>query len=130
MGAFPEPRLVYRQLGARQRIGAGIMDKAGIAVDQRERREGTWSLILVGRGHGRYLAGDGRAWDLRPGCCFMRVPGVEQSTYLHPDSAWLEGFVDLGPALWAALAAARVLRDDPPVWTWDRDPARDRKSVV
>jgi len=130
MANLPEPRMAYRQLGGRNRIGAGIMDKGGVAVDQRERREGTWSLILVARGHGRYVAGDGRAWDLRPGDCFMRVPGVAQSTYLDPNSGWLEGFVDLGAGLWAALAAARILRDDPLVWSWGPDPARVRRIAA
>lgn len=127
MGDDLLPRLNYRSLGGRDRIGAGVMDKSGIAVDQREHRENTWSMVLVVRGRGRYVAADGRAWELGPGLCFMRLPGVAQSTYLDPNSGWQEVFIDLGPGLWAALAAARVLRPDPPVWHWGADAARVRR---
>jgi AraC-like DNA-binding protein len=114
---------VYRGLGDRDRIGAGVMDKAGVAVDQREVCASTWSLVLVVRGRGRYIAADGRAWDLAAGDCFMRLPGVPQSTFLDPQSGWLEVFVDLGPNLWNALAATGVLRPEPPAWRWSADPA-------
>lgn len=121
MGDLLRHRLAYRTLGGRDRIGAGVMHKAGVAVDQREVRSAAWSLVLVVRGKGRYVAADGRACDLAPGQCFMRLPGVPQSTFLDPASGWLEVFIDLGPGLWAALLAARVLRDDPPVWRWTDD---------
>lgn len=130
MGEQLEHRLAYRLLGGRDRIGAGVMHKAGIAVDQRERREANWSLVLVVRGRGRYVAADARSWDLRPGICFMRVPGVAQSTFLDPNSGWIEVFIDLGAGLWSALAAARVLREDPPVWAWGADPATPRRIAA
>jgi len=111
-------RNVYRALGggAFGRIGAGVMDKSGVAVDMRERRMEAWSLILVLRGRGRYVDQHGRGYDLRPGWCFQRLPGVPHTNYIDPASAWLEVFVELGPRLHQPLAELRVLPPDPPAW--------------
>lgn len=112
------PRMVYRSLGrgAFDRIGAGIMAKGGVAVDMRERRMETWSLIHVLRGRGRYVDQAGNGWDVGPGWCFQRRPGIPHSTYLDPSSDWLEVFIDLGPKLHRPLAELRILPQDPPAW--------------
>ncbi len=112
---------VYRSLGDHplDRIGAGIMDKSGVTVDQREVRAPTWSIVHVLRGTGRYIDARGRTFALAPGWCFQRVPHVPQSTYLDPRSGWLEGFIDLGPRLHLPLADMRVLPTDPPAWRWE-----------
>jgi AraC-like DNA-binding protein len=55
----------------------------------------------------------GNAWDLSPGWCFQRLPGIPQSTYLDPASGWLEVFIDLGGRLHDPLAAMRVLPPEP-----------------
>jgi len=111
-------RNTYRSLGHRafDRIGAGVMDKSGVAVDMRERRMEAWSLIHVLRGRGRYVDQRGRGWDIGPGWCFQRIPGTPHSTYLDPASNWLEVFVELGPRLHQPLAELGVLPTDPPAW--------------
>ena len=118
---FPRPRLVYRALGlnaARERVGVGVMSKAGIRFDQTGIDPPTCSLVYVLRGRGRYRDAAGRWYDLVAGACFLRIPGRTQSTELDPGSDWLEAFVDLGSGLAATLLALRVIRPEPPVWNW------------
>ncbi len=111
-------RTTYRSLGrhAFDRIGAGVMDKAGVAVDMREKRMEAWSLIHVLRGRGRYVDQRGRAWDVGPGWCFQRLPGTPHSTFLDPTSNWLEVFIELGPKLHQPLCELGVLPAEPPAW--------------
>src|SRR3954463_14704503 len=114
-GHLPPPRVVYRTMGhgsAWERVGCGVMDKAGVSLDHRDNLAGTWSLIYVLRGTGTYDDHLGRRWPLAPGACFVRVPGLRHTTLLDPASGWLEAFIDIGPALHAALAAMHVLRPD------------------
>ncbi|MDX2052047.1 MAG: AraC family transcriptional regulator [Polyangiaceae bacterium] len=112
-------RNVYRALGhgTYDRIGAGVLDKSGVAVDEREKRMVAWSLILVLRGRGRYLDQHGNAWNLAPGWCFQRLPNTAHSTYIDPSSNWLEVFVELGPQLHQPLAELGVLPINPPAWS-------------
>ena len=124
-------RNTYRSLGRRafDRIGAGVMDKSGVAVDMRERRMEAWSLIHVLRGRGRYVDQRGRGWDVSPGWCFQRIPGTPHSTYLDPASNWLEVFVELGPRLHQPLAELGVLPPDPPAWALPSGSAVRRRML-
>lgn len=125
--SLPAPRSIYRALGrtsAWERIGAGVMDKAGVTRDHIDFRPQSWSLVYLLRGRGRYVDGGGRTWPLAPGDCFQRIPGLLHSTWIEADSGWLETWIDLGPALYQALALMQVLRPDPPVWTWGLSPRR------
>lgn len=118
---LPAPGTVYRILGARSpwsRLGAGVMDKAGVAQDHQDYRAATWSLIYVLRGRGRYRDAQGRTYPLGPGDCFVRQPQVPHTTQLDPASGWLEAFIDCGPDLAQALIPMQVLPADPPVWHW------------
>jgi AraC family transcriptional regulator of arabinose operon len=118
---YPAPGAVYRTMGGGspwQRIGCGVMDKQGVSDDQLASRSSTWSMIYLMRGRGWYDDQHGQRFELTAGDCFVRVPGVLHSTRLDPRSRWLEGFIDLGPELWAALAGMQVLRATPPVWSW------------
>ena len=124
---LPLPRTVYRALGTdsgRERIGVGIMDKAGVRLDQSDTDPPTWSLVQVLRGQGRYRDGSGPWQLLQPGACFLRIPGRRQSTELDPDSRWLEAFIDLGWALPRVLTANRMLPEHALVWQWGLLPAR------
>ncbi len=124
---LPPPRVVYRTMGTGpswQRIGCGVMDKSGIANDQRDFRQRTWSLIYVLRGIGVYTDHLGRRWPLAPGWCFVRVPSLPHTTTLDPASRWLEAFVDIGTSLYEPLASMQVLRAEPPVWSWGLSPNR------
>lgn len=118
------PRSSYRTLGPQplDRIGAGVMDKSGVRIDHRDFRPAAWSVVHVLRGRGSYLDGAGRAWPLAAGSCFQRHPGTTHSTILDPASGWLEAFVDLGGRLHEPLAEMRVLRREPPVWSWGARP--------
>jgi AraC family transcriptional regulator, arabinose operon regulatory protein len=127
---LPPLRMVYRTMGkgsSTQRIGAGSMDKSGVATDQRDVRPPTWSLVYVLRGRGTYYDHAGRAWQLRPGWCFQRDPQRRHSTILDPVSRWREVFIDLDPGLHRALAAMRILPPDPPAWYWGSEPVRVRR---
>jgi AraC-like DNA-binding protein len=118
---LPAPRTVYRTMGRGapwDRIGAGVMDKGGLTIDQRDYLAPTWSMVYVLRGRGEYADAAGRRWELEPGMCFQRVPERRHSTTLDPRGRWLEAFIDVGPTLWRALQAMQVLRPDPPVWRW------------
>jgi AraC-like DNA-binding protein len=48
---------------------------------------------------------------------------------LDPASRWLEAWIDLGPDLYRALVAMRVLRNDAWVWTWGLSKARIARFV-
>ena len=124
---LPAPRTVYRALGidsGRERIGVGIMDKAGIHLDQVDTDPPTWSLVHVLRGRGRFREESGGWHALQPGDCFLRIPGRMQSTELDPESGWLEAFIDLGWALPQVLTANRMLPERSQVWQWGLAPAR------
>ncbi|MBA3845800.1 MAG: helix-turn-helix transcriptional regulator [Planctomycetes bacterium] len=129
---LPAPAMVYRSMGSGpswQRIGAGVMDKSGIANDQRDVRPATWSLIYVLRGRGVYRDQDGREWALSPGWCFQRLPDRRHSTVLDPASGWRECFIDLNPALQRVLASMQALRSETPAWHWGLDAGRVQRFV-
>ena len=114
----PVPGSVYRTLGpgsAWNRIGCGVLDKAGRRQDTRDYDAPTWSLVWVLRGRGEYRDRQG-ATALSPGWCFQRQPGRRHSTELDPDSRWLECWIDLGPALHRSLVAAGILPSEPTAW--------------
>lgn len=124
---LPPPRVIHRVLGvaaATDRIGAGVMDKSGVAHDQVDSLAPTWSVVYVLRGRGRYRDAQGRTVDLGPGDCFQRIPGRPQSTVLDPASGWREAFVDLGVGVWQMLDRLRMLPPEPPAWHWGLTPAR------
>lgn len=124
---LPPPRSVYRVLSrtsAWERIGVGVMDKSGIAVDHRDFDARAYSLVYVLRGSGSYRDESGREHPLRPGDCFQRQPGRLHTTTLDPASRWLEAWIDFGPTLFAALVGMQVVRRDPPVWHWGLAPSR------
>lgn len=124
---LPPPRVIHRVLGvtlATDRIGAGVMDKSGIANDQLDSLAPSWSVVYVLRGKGRYRDAHGRIFHLGPGDCFQRIPSRIHSTILEPDSGWLEAFVDLGVGLWQVLDRMRLLPPEPPAWHWGLAPAR------
>jgi len=124
---LPPPRSAYRTLGrvsAWERLGAGVMDKAGRSTDHTDYNPATYSLVYVLRGRGSYRLADGRTWDLHPGDCFQRLPGLRHTTLLDPHSRWLEAWVDLGPGLHRTLAEIQVIRNDPLVWRWGLSPVR------
>jgi AraC-like DNA-binding protein len=124
---LPPPRVVHRALGlhsARDRLGIGVMDKAGVRHDQVDTDPPTFSLVYVLRGRGRYREADGRTHALAPGACFIRIPGRIQSTELDPDSRWLEVFIDLGTGLPALMLDLRFIRPEFPVWDWGLSPTR------
>ena len=114
----PLPGSVYRTLGpgsAWNRLGCGVLDKAGRRHDTRDYDAPTWSLVWVLRGRGVYRDRHGGA-ELGPGWCFQRQPGRRHSTELDPESRWLECWIDLGPHLHGALAAAGILPAEPAAW--------------
>ena len=130
---LPAPRTVYRALGidsGRERIGVGIMDKAGIHLDQVDTDPPTWSLVHVLRGRGRFREESGGWHALQSGDCFLRIPGRTQSTELDPESRWLEVFIDLGWALPRVLTANRMLPEHSQVWQWGLLPARSLRFSV
>ncbi len=128
---WPKPRMVYRSMGVGpgpDRVGAGVMDKAGIGVDHLNYRAPTYSLVYVLRGRGSYIDEHGRSFELGPGSCFQRLPGVLHTTTCpDPHSRWLEGFYDLGPTLYAGLAAMHVIRPEPRVFDRGLDEAVARR---
>ncbi len=129
---LPEPAMVYRSMGSGaswQRVGAGVMDKSGIANDQRDSQPATWSLIYVLRGRGIYRDQDGREWALSPGWCFQRLSDRRHTTVLDPASGWRECFIDLNPALHRVLATMQVVRRDTLAWHWGLEAARVQRFV-
>lgn len=112
--------MVYRSMGdaPMARIGAGIMDKAGMSADHTDYDAGTWSLVYVLRGRGTYRDADGTAYALGPGWCFQRVPGRRHTTVIDPASRWLEAFIDCGVSLAQALQQLRAIPVQPPAWEW------------
>jgi AraC family transcriptional regulator, arabinose operon regulatory protein len=124
------PRTLYRSMGEAvgpERIGCGFMDKSGVSTDLAYYRAPTYSLVYLLRGRGRYVDEHGRVHALEAGSCFQRIPGVPHSTHPDPNSGWFEGFYDLGPGLFAALAAMRVIKTSPIVFHIGVEPARVRR---
>ena len=124
---LPPPHSAYRTMGrssAWERLGVGVMDKAGRSLDHDDYSPATYSLVYVLRGRGSYQLADGQQWDMQAGDCFQRLPGLRHTTHLDPESRWLEAWIDLGPILYRALADMQVIRNSPLVWRWGLSPVR------
>ena len=124
---LPPPRSAYRAMGrssAWERLGVGVMDKAGRSLDHDDYSPATYSLVYVLRGRGSYQLADGQHWDMQAGDCFQRLPGLRHTTHVDPGSRWLEAWIDLGPILYRALADMQVIRNSPLVWRWGLSPVR------
>lgn len=108
-----------------ERIGVGVMDKAGVSTDHTQYTPATWSIIYVLRGQGTYHdTSSGVAWPIQAGDCFQRVPGLQHTTHIDPTSQWLEAWIDFGPSLFAAMRTMQMIRPDPRVWHWGLAPER------
>ncbi|NRA38542.1 MAG: helix-turn-helix domain-containing protein [Planctomycetes bacterium] len=112
-----EQWIEHRSMGSgMERLGCGVMDKSGMLRDFNDFRAPYFTIVHVLRGHGQLHVHGNRSYELSAGDCFMRLPGVEHSNEVAPDSEWLEVFFDLGPLLFSGLAKAGIIRSDPIVW--------------
>lgn len=112
-----EQWLCYRSMGSGiERLGCGVMNKSGMHRDFSNYRSPYFTIIYVLRGRGSLQLHGNRSYELQAGDCYMRLPGVEHSNSVDPDSEWLELFCDLGPLLYSGLVKAGIIRSDPIMW--------------
>ena len=113
---FPSPFTVYRSIGAAgERIGVGVMDKSGVAVDYVNRAHPEYVIVLVLRGRGVYRTCGGETYALSAGSVFQRFRGVPHTTEIDPDSGYLECFLELGVSVANLLFGYGVADPERPV---------------
>ena len=110
-----DSKMVFRSLGGEdstERIGLGIMNKAGRISGDEESYTPPYALIYVVRGTGRFVEPSGVEHILGPGSIFQRHPNSAYRTSIDPESNWLECFIDLGPETYKLLKLTQVIRDE------------------
>ncbi|MDD5698051.1 MAG: AraC family transcriptional regulator [Victivallaceae bacterium] len=107
--------LVYRSLTAvpEERFGMGLMFKSDKRRDYDNIVYPRFVLVLVLRGEGTLYTEDGECFELEPGKCFKRIPGRAETLNIHAGNRWVEFFIEIGPALYQALRAMRIIETRP-----------------
>ena len=83
--------------------------------DFENHRNPTLVLVLVLNGTGCYVDSQQREYPLSAGSLFFRIPGVEHSNYVDPDSNYLECYLDMGPELARVLNVMNIVDLSSPV---------------
>lgn len=109
--------LVYRssRAGQSERLGAGFLNKSGKSADFVNYRHSCFVIVIVLRGSGFYIDDAGTKFPLNSGMMFKRLPDKLHSTYVNPESGWVECFLEIGRTLYQSLRSWLVINPDIPV---------------
>ncbi|MFA6715068.1 MAG: helix-turn-helix domain-containing protein [Victivallaceae bacterium] len=106
-----EHDVIYRSLPLTpsERFGLGLMFKPGSRLEYDNEIHPRFALIIVLRGEGTLYDGSGEKIDLKAGMCFKRIPGRAENMSINDGCGWVEFFIEIGPALYQALRAMRII---------------------
>lgn len=109
--------LVYRssKAGQSERLGVGFLNKSGKIEDFTTFRQPGFVIVIVLRGNGFYIDDAGTKFILNPGMMFKRFPDKLHSTYIDPESDWVECFLEIDRGLYQALRSWLVINPGVPV---------------
>lgn len=97
-------------------LGAGFLRK-NIYRDRVDWRYPNFVLVIVLQGSGKYVANGNSVYALHRGSAFIRLPNIEHSNFVDPQSGYLECYLEIGPQLYQALSSLKLLELTTPVNT-------------
>lgn len=109
----------YRSTGLgdkKERIGAGMMNKAGISIDTVNMKQEGFVVVYVVRGEGTYIDADKKNYEIKAGCFFQRFPGITHSLNIDPKSNWLEYFIEIDKTVFNAIKNTGLINEKIPVY--------------
>lgn len=111
-------RACYRSFSGKtydHRLSCGFLNKAGISIDIENERYDRLAMVYLLRGRGRYEDSKGIRSALNPGDIFFRCPDRTHSTFISPDSQWLECFVSVRTEWFHLLRDIGLMLPESPV---------------
>ena len=95
-------------------LGAGFLRKS-VSNDRVNWRYPNFVLVIVLQGSGKYAANGNTVYSLHRGSTFIRIPNIEHSNFVDPQSGYLECYLEIGPLLYQALNSLKLLELAAPV---------------
>ncbi|WP_269524496.1 helix-turn-helix domain-containing protein [Coraliomargarita parva] len=116
---WDQSKTVYRNFSGSEpdySLSCGFLKKSGITTDIVNERYFRLTMVYVLRGRGSYEDETGLRCDLRAGDLFFRYPDRHHSSWIVPDSDWLECFVSVRAEWYRLLNRIGLLKTDKIRW--------------
>ncbi|MFT6926691.1 MAG: AraC family transcriptional regulator of arabinose operon [Psychromonas sp.] len=98
-------------------IGCGYMKKSTSHMAYENVRFPFYSIVIVIKGSGSYIAQNGSRHKLTPGSVFQRFPETPHSSYVDIGSGWREYYIDCDRGLYTHLCSMGIIDSTTPVFS-------------